>query len=115
MYWWVKEYLKAEALLTDPKAQLAQLQGQAIVGLFVHWATILEFTPQMYAQARSLGQMISRRGASFLRNTMFGYRLALGDLGGSGAEVGGRATARRSRLSPVRRRRRRAATCPARE
>ena len=89
VYWWVKEYLKAEALLTDPKAQLAQLRGQAIVGLFVHWATILEFTPQMYAQARSLGQMISRRGASFLRNTMFGYRLALGDLGGSGAEVGG--------------------------
>ena len=69
--------LLMRALLTDPKAQLAQLQGQAIVGLFVHWATILEFTPQMYAQARSLGQMISRRGASFLRNTMFGYRLAL--------------------------------------
>jgi hypothetical protein len=89
VYWWVKEYLKAEALLTDPKAQLAQLQGQAVVGLFVHWATLLEFTPEIYAQARALGQMISRRAASFLRHTMLGYRLVLGDLGGSGAEVGG--------------------------
>ena len=92
VYWWVKEYLNFEALLTDPKAQLAQMQRQAMVGLFVHWATVLEFTPEIYAQVRGLGQWISRTGSNFLRNTMLGYRLALGDLGGSGAEVGGLGT-----------------------
>jgi hypothetical protein len=88
VYYWVQEYLQAKRLLTDPKAQLAAMQSQAVAALFVHWATIMEYSPQISAQAQALGEFVSRKGADFLQHTMIGYRLVFGDLGGSGAEVG---------------------------
>ena len=88
VYYWVEYYIKAMRLLTDPKAQLEELQHQAAAAMFLHWATIVQFAPEIASSVRALAQVGARRGAGFLRHTMLGYRLALEDLGGSGAEVG---------------------------
>jgi hypothetical protein len=86
-YYWVEEYLKAYMSVTDPATQLAQLRAQALVGMISGGAMALA----NYARFMKgvVVPFLGRRFGGFLRHTVIGWNLALGDLGGSGAEVGG--------------------------
>jgi hypothetical protein len=88
LFYWVEHYSNAVLLLTDPKAQLAEMQKQAMSSLFVHWATLVGMSPALAGTARGLIRVALRRGATFLRNTMIGFQLAAGDAGSIAAEAG---------------------------
>ena len=55
VYYWVEYYIKAMRLLTDPKAQLEELQHQAAAAMFLHWATIVQFAPEIASGVQSSG------------------------------------------------------------
>jgi hypothetical protein len=86
-YYWVEEYVKAYRSVTDPAYQLAQLRAAALVGMIGGGAMALA----NYARFMKgvVVPFLGRRFGGFLRHTVMGWNLALGDLGGSGAEVGG--------------------------
>jgi hypothetical protein len=89
VYYWVEQYHKFVRLLTDPKAKLEELQAQALSSLLVHWTTILAMSPSVAYRARGFAQVALRRAAGFLRHSMVGLQLAIGDAGSIAAEAGG--------------------------
>jgi hypothetical protein len=99
VYYWVQHYFKALRLLTDPKAQLEELQAQAFSSLLVHWATLIAMSPALANGARGFAQVALRRGAGFLRHTMVGFELAVGDAGSIAADAG--AVPRRPTIAAV--------------
>ena len=99
VYHWVEQYHKSVRLLTDPKAQLEELQAQALSSLLVHWTTLLAMSPSLANSARGFAQVALRRGAAFLRNTMVGFQLAVGDAGSIAADAG--AVPRRPAIAAV--------------
>jgi hypothetical protein len=89
VFYWVEHYVLAYRVLTDPKAQLEEMQRQAAASLFLHWAAIMEFSPEIAQQVRALGNVLGRRAGGFLRHVMLGAQLSLGDVGSIGADAGG--------------------------
>jgi Domain of unknown function (DUF4157)/A nuclease family of the HNH/ENDO VII superfamily with conserved AHH len=97
LFYWMQLYLKQYRLMTDPKAQLAELQRQAVpfIGMGIAGAAarsgailseIGEAGIRMPPSVRAAAGWVGRRvGAP----VVIGTRLALGDLGGTGADVGG--------------------------
>jgi hypothetical protein len=88
VYYWVEQYHKSVRLLTDPKAKLEELQAQALSSLLVHWTTLLAMSPSIANSARGFAQVALRRAAGFLRHSMVGFELALGDAGSIAADAG---------------------------
>jgi hypothetical protein len=87
IYSWVEEYYDRYLLLTDPKRQLKQMQAQALAGWAVHLTGMGMATTQVLGQ-RAL-PAISRRLTSFMRNLVLGVHVSVGEVGSTGAEVGG--------------------------
>lgn len=86
-YYWVEDYVKAYLSVTDPATQLAQLRAQALAGMLGGIGTPLASYGRFMRGV--VVPFLGRRFGGFLRHTVMGWQLALGDLGGSGAEVGG--------------------------
>jgi len=85
-YYWVEEYLKSYRSLTDPATQLAELRAQGMIGIVTGIAGPLAAYSRFMKSV--MVPFLGRRFGGFLRHTIVGWNLALGDLGGSGAEVG---------------------------
>ena len=86
VYYWVEEYRRRFLLLTDPEAQLADLRRQAAVGWAMHLVGVTQMSLSLMRQ--SVLPAISRRLGTVMRNVTMGVHLSIGEIGGTGAEVG---------------------------
>ena len=87
IYHWVEEYHDRFLLLTDPKRQLKQLQAQALTAWLTHFVGVGQVTTKVLET--QVLPALSRRLTGFMRNVVLGVHVSLGEVGSTGAEVGG--------------------------